>query len=145
MNNTITTNDRFDRLTNLDIRTHYADIIIYANMSDFLGAFAYWVTAQNPNNQLLDILPSLTAFERYISGAFDHITLPEKFDTVRLRKYINETSFERIPEIDDLNNLTPDFIDLGALARNVYYMILREYITQNLESIKVPYIYTWGG
>jgi len=38
--------------------------------------------------------------------------------------------FIAIPELMELNEMKPDFYDLGALARNVFYMICREQITQ---------------
>jgi len=129
--NIIKTNDRFDRLTNLDISTHYRDIRFYALPSQFLGAFAYWVTAQNPNETLIDILPSLEAFKRHILNSFENPVIPEKFSFGGLRQLINAEVFESIPEILALNKLKPDFIDLYALARNIFYMILRQHITQN--------------
>jgi hypothetical protein len=129
--NEIETNDKFDKLTNLDISTHYRDIDIWALPSEFLGAFAYWVVVQNPNKGLIDIHPALMAFNFYVLSFFDDPALPEKFNYERLNKMIDEDVFASIPEILTLNELKPDFIDLGALARNMFYMILREHITQD--------------
>ena len=53
MNTEIKANDRFDRLCNLDISTHYRDIKFYVSSSYLLAAFAYWVVAQNPNKELI--------------------------------------------------------------------------------------------
>ena len=129
--NEIKTNDRFDRLTNLDISTHYSGLEFWALPSEFLGAFAYWVTAQNPNKQLIDIRLSLSAFDAYIRSFFDNPQIPEMFDYEKLESVINEDALASIPDILELNKLEPDFIGLGALARNMFYMVLREHITQD--------------
>ncbi len=101
-------------------------------MSNLLASFAYWVVAQNPNKYLIDIRLPLQAFERHMAPAFKGLLLePAKFKYQELRDMINEKEFGKIPEILALNEMKPDFIDLGALARNVFYMILREHITQN--------------
>ena len=131
MNTVIMTNDRFDRLCNNDISTHYRDIEIWLMPSSFLGAFAYWVVAQNPNDELIDIVPALSAFKNYIFSQFVNPEIPEKFTYKLLSDLINDDVFEAMPDILALNELKPDFIDLGALARNVFYMILRECITQD--------------
>jgi len=119
------------KLTNKDISEQYIDIELWLMPSDFLGAFAYWVTAQNPNKGILEVKPSLLAFKDSIVPAFKNDLLPEKFTYDRLQEYVNDKAFEKIPEILALNEMKPDYIDLGALARNVFYMILREYITQS--------------
>ena len=131
MNTVIMTNDRFDRLCNNDISTHYRDIEIWLMPSSFLGAFAYWVVAQNPNDELIDIVPALSAFKNYIFSQFANPKIPKKFTFKLLSDLISEEAFEAMPDILALNELKPDFIDLGALARNVFYMILRECITQD--------------
>ena len=121
-----------ERLTNLAISQNYQDIEIWCLPSEILGAFAYWVTAQNPNVKLIDIRSALRAFrEHVVSGYFKNAQIPEMFTPERLSLAINEKAFADIPEILELNQMKPDFIDLGALARNVYYMILREHITQD--------------
>jgi len=130
MISTIKTNERFAKLTNLDIKTHYRKIEFYAFPSDFLSALAYWITSQNPNDYIVDLGPALNAFKRYLMPFFPNPLVPEQFTFNSLNAIINEDTLEKIPEILDLNKLKPDFIDLGALARNVFYMILREQITQ---------------
>ena len=126
----ITTNERFDRLTNLDISTHYRGREYWFMKSDFRAALAYWIVAQNPNKELIDVVPSVAAFDRYVNTFFKDSRIPEKFTYGSLREIVNDDVFENIPEILKLNRLKPDFIDLGALARNVFYMMLRESITQ---------------
>ena len=128
----IKTNDRFDRLCNLDISTHYRDIEIYLMPSSFLGAFAYWVVSQNPNDELIDIGPALSAFKDYVFSQFVNPKIPERFTYKLLSDLISDDVFEEIPEILALNELKPDFICIGALARNVFFMILREHITQSV-------------
>ena len=126
----ITTNDRFDRLTNLDISTHYSDIELCVCLSSLSAAFAYWVIAQNPNKRLIDIRPSLREFNEYVAESFENPKLPQKFTYQELQELIDADELAKLPEVLALNELKPDFIDLHALARNVFYMILREHITQ---------------
>ena len=143
--NEIKTNERFDRLTNLDISTHYRGNDYYFMRNDFLGAFAYWVVSQSPYDTP-DITKALEAFGGYVNEKIKD-GIPKRFTYDELRRFINEDIFESIPEIEKLNhpkanvgvgyenrhkNPHPDydFIDLGALARNVFFMLLRESITQ---------------
>jgi len=151
----IKTNDRFDKLTNLDISTHYQDTDFYFMKSDFLGAFAHWVISQSPYDTP-DITEPLNAFNKYISVfIFKDNTRDEVINIKQadLELLISSRVFETIPEIEKLNHpkidsgamfasssryhtTKPDydFIDLGALARNIVYMLMRNYITQNLET-----------
>lgn len=130
MNNEIKTNERFDKLTNLDISTYYRDIEVWLFPSDILAALAYWITAQNNNDEIIEIKQILESFKKRILPLWDNLKIPEKFTYGSLLDIINEHVFEDIPEILALNEMKPEFIDLGALARNVFFMILREYITQ---------------
>lgn len=147
----IETNERFDRLTNLDISTHYRDREFWLMRYDFLAAFAYWVVAQSPYD-VPDIKAALTEFSEYVGKkikADDAV----KFTYDDISEFITEDVFVSIPEILALNvcraedgskaryrfvtrysKPDPDygFIDLGALARNVKFMIMREKITQSL-------------
>jgi len=146
----IETNDRFDGLTNLDISTHYRDTDFYFSKSDFLGAFTYWVVVQSPYDTP-DIEDALNAFNMYISVFIfkEDDIVNMKFN--KLTKLISGEVFETLPQIEKLNhpkidtgndflfvdrysNTVPDydFIDLGALARNIVYMLMRDYITQSL-------------
>ena len=145
----IKTNDRFDKLTNLDISTHYRDREYYFFKSDFLGAFAYWAIKQSPYD-IPEIIPALKAFGMYIEEHIDNGNLPEKFNYNQLSGLLTEDRFVSIPEIEKLNHPKIDrgqkfnfcsrdskpmpdydFIDLGALARNIFYTMLRESITQS--------------
>ena len=146
--NKIITNDKFDRLTNLDISTYYRNEEFYIMKDSFTGAFAYWLVSQSPYDAP-DITLPLTAFNDYIDSKFPRIDkIPEKFTFDNLQSIINTDVFESIPEIEQLNHCKIgscegfenryerphpdyDFIDLGALSRNVFFMILREYITQS--------------
>jgi hypothetical protein len=144
---TIKTNDRFDRLTNLDISTHHREGTRWLMKSDFLGAFAYWVVAQSPYDAP-DITPALTAWNEHLNTIFPDSDMPKEFSYDELRATVTEDVFEAIPEIEILNHRKngrdgmgfcsrydkpspdDDFIDLGALANNVFYMVMRESITQ---------------
>ena len=133
------------RLTNLDIANNYKDKEFWFMRSDFLGAFAYWAVAQSPYDTP-DIMPALKAFAEYLSAKIKEN--PVKFTYTELQEFINEKVFESIPEIEKLNHpkidvgqkinfcgrdFEPkpdyDFIDLNALARNIFFMLMRENIT----------------
>jgi len=134
------------KLTNLDISTNYRDKEYWFMRSNFLGAFAYWAVAQSPYDAP-DITPALKAFSEYIGNRIKE-NIPEKFTYEQLQEFINEKIFEGIPEIEKLNHpkidigqtinfcgrdFKPkadyDFVDLSALARNIFFMLLRESIT----------------
>jgi len=143
----IKTNDRFDKLTNLDISTHYRDKKFYVSKFYILGALSYWITVQSPY-VVPDVFSAITDFYAYLNIKLGIGTLfPVYFTYDELSGLISEKTFESIHSIEILNhpkissgegyenrhnNPHPDydFIDLGALARNVFYMILREIITQ---------------
>ena len=72
------------------------------------------------------------AFEKHVLSFFDNPNIPQKFTYNDLKEIVNENVFENIPEILALNNLKPSFIDLYALARNVFYMIIRTYIVEHI-------------
>jgi hypothetical protein len=147
MTENITTNDRFDRLTNLDISTHYRKRIMWLSKSSFLGAFAYWVVVQSPYDAP-DITPALKAWDKHLNKIFLNSNMIVEFTYEKLSNAITEDVFASIPEIEKLNHrkngrIGPgfssrydspdpddDFIDLCALAKNVFYMIMRENITQ---------------
>ncbi len=135
------------KLTNRDISEKHRDEECWFMRSDFLGAFAYWAVAQSPYDTP-DILSPLQSFGKYVSERVAD-GQPEKFTYDELSDFISEKVFESIPEIEALNhpkvssgvgydkrhetrkfNPDYDFIDLGALARNVFYMMLRQSITQ---------------
>jgi hypothetical protein len=84
-----TESNRFDRLTNLDIKTHYRDREYWLMKSDFLSAFAYWVVAQSPYSfPVRDLVPALTAFDEYI-GIYTEEKNPKKFTYDKLREILN--------------------------------------------------------
>lgn len=135
------------KLTNLDISTHYQGESFCFMKSNVVAAFAYWVVAQSPY-QTPDIDEALKAFEIHLREPFPRAEMPETFSYEGLKTWINEDNFASIPEILALNvpkinagagyenrHSEPhpdyDFIDLGALARNIFYMLLRESITQS--------------
>jgi hypothetical protein len=119
-------------LRNIDISNQYRDIEMYLMLSDFQGALAYWITKQNPNNTFIVDRP-LEAWTKYLQQKYfrkeDEVVM---FTYDKLSNLIDEDIFIAIPEIMELNEMKPDFIDLGALARNMFYTICREQITQPL-------------
>lgn len=133
------------KLTNKDISEQYRTGEYWFMRSDFLGAFAYWAVAQSPYD-VPDISLALSAFGNYVSKKVKD-GIPEKFTYEELSDFIDEDKFEAIPEIEKLNHplissgegyanrhktwhADYDFIDLGALARNIFYMLLRGKITE---------------
>ena len=142
------------RLTNNDISIQHKDRPYWIMRSDILSAFAYWVVKQSPYHTP-DISAALIAFNKYLDKAFKypedttspHNEMPREFSYEELNALIHEDVFEKIQEIEILNHpkisegeeynnrhnvygADFDFIDLGALARNIFYMVLREIITQ---------------
>lgn len=142
------TNEKVFSLHNNEISATYKNHEFYLMKSELLGAFAYWAVSQSPYDTP-DITKALKGFDRYLSIKFDTEDAVKKFTYKELSEYITEDVFESISEIEVLNHakieqkgFTPsrsryhktkpdyDFIDLGALARNVFYMICRTQITQ---------------
>ena len=94
---------------------------------------------------------ALNEYDKFLSMKFNADEVVKKFTYKELNEYITEDIFEKIPEIEKLNHTKIelegfrssssryhktkpdyDYIDLGALARNMFYMICRDYITQPL-------------
>lgn len=101
------------------------DTILGFMLSDFRGAMAYWLIAQEPDIDI-DINKPLEAFTRYLKNRFFHNSDDViAFSYDRLSHIISEDVFIAIPELMALNELNPNFYDLGALARNVLSMIWR--------------------
>lgn len=131
------------RLTNLYISQEYSGEIIYMMRKGFTGQFARWVVEQSPY-PCPDITAALVAFDAYVLEVMGGEEC-KKFTYDELNDIITEAAFERIPAILELNvakvttgagyanrhNISHpdyDFIDLGALARNIFYSIVRAHI-----------------
>lgn len=117
------------KLCNREISETYRDFEFYLFPSDFISALAYCVVSQNPNKNLI-IEDPVNAYYEFIKKEWPNKQIPEKFTYERISNLTSDDVFESIPEIMALNETKPDFIGLGALSRNVFYMILREQITQ---------------
>ena len=120
-------------LTNREIGESFRNETFYLMLSDFTGAMAYWL-AGNQHRAKIDIDKPLKAFSEYLQQKYfkTHDTVKE-FTYEQLNVLISEDVFIAIPELLELNQIpSKDFYDLGALARNVFYMICREQITQPL-------------
>lgn len=133
-------------LTNADISENYRHVEIYMMRKGFTGPFVNWVVQQSPY-QVPDITAALDGFNHYVTVLMAGETV-KKFDYEELNLFISERAFEKIPAVLALNvaKVTTgsgwrnrhnkphpdyDFIDLGALARNVFYAIVREHINWN--------------
>jgi len=126
-------------LTNRDISDNYRDVEVYMMRKGFTGPFANWVVQQSPYD-VPDITAALAGFNDYVSVLMGDEEV-KKFDYEELNMLINEEAFEKIPAVLALNvpKITSgprptmphpdyDFIDLDALARNVFYDIVRNHI-----------------
>ena len=131
------------KLTNKDISDNHRDVSMWLMRKDFTGQFANWVVQQSPY-EVPEIDNALLADANYVSLAFGGESCKE-FSYDELAAIVHEDVFESIPEILALNvpkiasgpgyanrhvvmHPDYDFIDLGALARNVFYSMVRSYI-----------------
>lgn len=130
-------------LTNKDISEQYRNVTVHMMRKGFTGPFASWVVQQSPY-EVPDITEALRGFNDYVSVLMG-VEIVKQFDYDELNMLISEEAFEKIPAVLALNvakvttgpgyqnrhNLSHpdyDFIDLGALARNVFYSIIRNHI-----------------
>jgi len=130
-------------LTNLDISENYRHVKIHMMRKAFTGPFVNWVVQQSPY-EVPVITAALAAFNDYISEVMGG-ELVKEFSYGELSEIISEEAFEKIPAVLELNvaRITSgvdyshrhhvpspdfDFIDLDALARNVFYSIVRTHI-----------------
>lgn len=125
-------------LTNREVSLYYKNQKFSLTNNDFISSFAYWVAMQG--NDKTEIQKAVNSFRKYISeNVFIHESslhindiFIDEFTYDQVEKIVSETEFEKIPEIMALNQTKPDFIDLCALSRNVFHMILREYLVDEL-------------
>lgn len=119
------------KLTNQDISANFRDIELHLMINDFKGAFAYWITTQNPFG-CNGIEQATNAYGLFLKKTFAEKESVVKMNYEEIKALVSDDVFEAIPEIFELNQTKGDFICLGALSRNVFYMILRNQITQPL-------------
>jgi hypothetical protein len=118
-------------LNNRYISENYQNISFWMMRSYVVGAFSYFAAFQYPLQCYpIEIDAAVNAFNEYISTYFKEVDMPQLFSYEQMNALIDSDRFEKIPAILALNKMQPDFIDLGALARNTFYMIIREVITQ---------------
>ena len=123
------------KLTNQAISANFGDIKMRLMLNDFRGAMAYWLASQQINTSIkIGIDKPLNAFTKYMQQKyFKTESSVIEFTCEQLKNLVSEDVFIAIPELMELNEIEgKDFYDLGALSRNVFYMILREQITQPL-------------
>lgn len=122
-------------LHNNDISANYRDKTFHLMLNDFRGAMAYWLASQQINTSIkIGIDKPLNAFTKYMQQKyFKTEGKVVEMTYEHLDRIVNEDVLIAIPELMELNEIEgKDFYDLGALARNVFYMICREQITQPL-------------
>lgn len=134
-------------LTNRDIATKYSGTLFYVSKKDFVGAFAFWVVSQSPG-PVMNLDKMVADFSKYLDSSLpmkEGVSLISPLTQSAINELVSEEALAGIPSIRALNykhqsvKKSPkntlqkqnDFIDLGALARNVSYTVMREYITQN--------------
>lgn len=123
----------FHKLTNADISENYRNCKFNLMLNDFRGAFAYGVVKQFPTDDYKLIAKAIDEYTKFLQKRyFKNKDVVMKMDWDMIKKLTDEDIFIAIPKIYALNQIEPDFIDLGALSRNVFYHILREQITQPL-------------
>ena len=138
-------------LTNRDISEQYRDTEFYLMKGELLGTLASWLIRQSPYDTP-NITKALKGYDKFLSVKFDTDEKVVCFKYEELSKYISDDVFESIPEIEIFNHSKKDagkgfiasssrfhktkadydFVDLGALSRNVFYDICRSHITQPL-------------
>lgn len=121
------------KLTNADISANYLNEKFHLMINDFKGAFACWATIANQNETYGVIADATQAYTKFLQQQyFKTKDTVVEMDCDLIKKLTSKDLFFAIPEILALQEMKPDFIDLGALSRNVFYHILREQITQPL-------------
>jgi len=136
------------KLTNLDISTHYSEKSFWIFKKDLTAALAYWIIKQSPYDTP-NVTEAVEAYDKFLSPLFDKEVIKISYQRLK-EEFVNAQIFESIPEILIFN--TPkidtgcefmivsryehpkpdyDFIGITALAHNIYYMIMREKITQD--------------
>ena len=119
------------KLTNQDISAKFRDIELHLMINEFKASFAYWATYQNPFG-CKGVEKAITAYGEFLKNTFPEKESVVKMNYEQIKALVSDDVFESIPEILELNQTKGDFICLGALSRNVFYMILRNQITQPL-------------
>jgi len=119
------------KLTNRDIAENFNNIDYHLMISHFKSAFAYWIIYQNPYGSN-GVEKAVDAYGKYLTKTFPDKDTVVKMTYDEIKKFVSEDTFHSISEIAELNATKGDFICLGALSRNVFFMILREHITQPL-------------
>jgi hypothetical protein len=135
-------------LCNRDISQGYQGCAFWLYRSDIIAAFAYWIVKQSPY-EVPYITRVLQELDRYVKDQFPGKNeVPVRCTYQELHQKILRGGWSNLPcmcklstpkrvsedpiiFISEGTNLDPaeDFIDLYALAKNVFYAIMREEIT----------------
>lgn len=123
---------KFPKFCNAQLSKDYRgkDIEFWLFPTDLTAALAYWIVKQNNNEDVKVIDKAVGAYHKFLIDDWREINImfPHKFMYEQIAELTSEKIFMAIPEIRVLNDGKPDFIDLGALSRNVFYMIIREQV-----------------
>ena len=112
-------------MTNRELSLTCSNNEYYVMVSDFIGSFAKWTAKQGIRNHS-NIDSATDSYKLYLLNTiFDGYDDVKKLSYHDIKELTSEDLFETIPNILELNNLKNDFIDLGALSRNVFYDIIR--------------------
>jgi len=121
------------KLTNKDISDNFSDESFYLMKHNFIGAFAKNVYAMGVD--ILNDEYKAAAVKEYGEFLNIHFKSHDYVIHANYQEVHNLTSvdlFEMLPNVITLNNFDlfgSSFISIGALSRNVFYDILRDYIS----------------
>lgn len=148
---TVDTNFRGLPATNLQL-SKLSELRMFLFPRDFTAQLAYWVVRQSPYTKPEALSDVVGEYHEFVSKIWNSqrvsIEVPIELSFHDVKGLVNEDVFARIPAIRALNRpkaggdvsmmfvsrysraIDPDcdFIDLGALARNVFYGIVRHYL-----------------
>lgn len=105
----------------------------YLLPSNFLGVFAHWLTRQqlvtgNEKIKHIEVLLNTELRKYILSFFYKNKQVPVPFTYKEIEEICDEKNLLKMKGIRKLNRLKDNFIDIGALSRNVFYDIIREYV-----------------
>ena len=120
-------------MTNRDITEKYSrsDQTFIIGLTDFIGSFAKFVAKQGLEN-FNNIDKATDEYKIFLLNTlFENNEHFIDISYSKINEYTSVELFEKLPNVLKLNETENDFIDLGALSRNVFYDIIREGIGNN--------------
>ena len=123
-------------LTNSDISRHYRDFEFHLCVNDIASAMQYWLNVQGKQmaDKHLLYVAGLEYEKHLLKYHFNNNNSFRVFTYHQLEDLISLPNFTKVEALVNVNQRPEgeDFIDLGALARNVRYMVMRLQIVEPL-------------